>query len=216
MKKALTTSLLLGATLLPMLQGCIPLVAVGATAGTLAAVDRRSLSTQTADETIEWKAALQISELGGRQSHLNFTSYDRKVLITGEVPSEDLKAEVGRLVAAIAEVQGVYNELAVAPPTSLGERSTDSYITTKVKTRLVDSGKLNAAFVKVVSEAGVVYLLGLVTQPEADAAIQVARSTGDVKKVVTLLEIISDAKAKELDVQVESSPPANPASISGG
>ena len=216
MKKNLATSLLCGALLLPALQGCVPLVAAGATQATLSAVDRRSLGTQTEDESIEWKASLQIGELGGKQSHLNFTSYDQKVLITGEAPSEELKAEVERRVTAIPEVKGVYNELAVAPPTSLGARSNDSYITTKVKARFVESGKFNAVYVKVVTENGVVYLLGLVTQQEADAAIQVARTTGDVKKVVTLLQIITDAQAKELDVKVQPSQPATPDSISGG
>ncbi|MCP5230022.1 BON domain-containing protein [Accumulibacter sp.] len=216
MKKTLATSLLCGALLLPALQGCVPLVAAGATQATLSAVDRRSLGTQTEDESIEWKASLQIGELGGKQSHLNFTSYDQKVLITGEAPSEELKAEVERRVTAIPEVKGVYNELAVAPPTSLGARSNDSYITTKVKARFVESGKFNAVYVKVVTENGVVYLLGLVTQQEADAAIQVARTTGDVKKVVTLLQIITDAEAKALDVKVEPGKPANPDSISGG
>lgn len=216
MKKALATGMLLAAALVPALQGCVPLVAAGATAGTLAAVDRRSLSTQTADETIEWKAALQISEMGGRQSHIDFTSYNRKLLITGQAPSAELKAEVERLAARVPEVEGVHNELSVAPPTSLSERSGDSYITTKVKARFVDANKFNAIYVKVVTEAGVVYLLGLVTQREADAAIQVARTTSDVKKVVTLLEIISDARARELEAKIEQRPPASPGRPSSG
>ncbi|MBE2259551.1 MAG: BON domain-containing protein, partial [Rhodobacteraceae bacterium] len=216
MNKVLATSLLAGAALLPMLQACVPLVAAGATQATLSAVDRRSLGTQTEDETIEWKAAVQISEIGGKESHTNFTSYNRKVLISGEVPSENIKTEVERRVAALPQVRGVYNELAVAPPTSFGTRSNDSYITTKVKARFVDAGKFNAVYVKVVTEDGVVYLLGLVTQREADAAIQIARTTSDVKKVVTLFEIIPEARAKELDVQVEPSKPANPDSIDGG
>jgi len=215
MKSTLAASLLLGATLLPTLQGCLPLVAAGATQATLAAVDRRPIGTQTEDESIEWKASLEISELGGKQSHLNFTSYNQKVLITGEAPSEELKAEVERRTTTIPNVKGVYNELAIAPATSLAMRSNDSYITTKVKARLVDSGTVSAADVKVVTEAGVVYLLGLVTQREADAAIQVARTTTDVKKVVTLFEIISDAQAKALEVKVEAQP-EKPADVTGG
>jgi len=216
MNKVLPITLVLGAMLLPMLQGCVTVAAVGATQATLAAIDRRSLGTQTEDETIEWKASLEISEKAGKESHVNFTSYNRKVLVTGEVASEEIKAEVERLVAAIPQVRGVYNELAIAPATSLGTRSKDSYITTKVKARFVDAGKFNAVYVKVVTEAGVVYLLGLVTQQEADAAIQVARTTSDVQKVVTLLEIIPDAKARELGVHIEPSQPANPESIVGG
>jgi osmotically-inducible protein OsmY len=215
MKRALATSLLCGAVLVPALQGCISVLAVGATQATLAAVDRRALGVQSEDESIEWKAALQIGPLGGRESHINFTSYNGKVLITGEVASEQTKAEVERLVAALPEVRGVYNELVVAPISSFGTRSNDSYLTTKVKARFVEAGQFNPVYVKVVTENGVVYLLGLVTQREADAAIQLARTTSDVKKVVTLLEIITDARAKELDAKLEPQP-AKPDSVTSG
>lgn len=217
MRKALAVSLLLGATALPMLQGCLPVVAASAVSGgALATLDRRSLGTQTDDETVEWKASSRVGEKFSDNVHLNFTSYNRRVLVTGEVPSEEVKGEIERIVAGIPQVQGVYNELAVAPVTSFSTRSNDSYITTRVKSRFVDSGKFSAVHVKVVTEAGVVYLLGLVTQREADSAIQVARTTSDVKKVVNLLEIISDAKARELDVRMpEQRPPAPPASGGG-
>ena len=217
MRKVLVVSLLLGATALPMLQGCLPVVAASAVSGgALATLDRRSLGTQTDDETVEWKASSRVGEKFSDNVHLNFTSYNRKVLVTGEVPSEEVKGEIERIVAGVPQVQGVYNELAVAPVTSFSTRSNDSYITTRVKSRFVDSGKFSAVHVKVVTEAGVVYLLGLVTQREADSAIQVARTTSDVKKVVNLLEIISDAKARELDVRMpEQRAPAPPASGGG-
>ncbi|MBL8423933.1 MAG: BON domain-containing protein [Candidatus Accumulibacter phosphatis] len=217
MRKALAVSLLLGATALPMLQGCLPVVAASAVSGgALATLDRRSLGTQTDDETVEWKASARVGEKFSDNVHLNFTSYNRKVLVTGEVPSEEIKGEIERIVAGVPQVQGVYNELAVAPVTSFSTRSNDSYITTRVKSRFVDSGKFSAVHVKVVTEAGVVYLLGLVTQREADSAIQVARTTSDVKKVVNLLEIISDAKARELDVRMpEQRAPAPPATGGG-
>lgn len=217
MRKALAVSLLLGATALPMLQGCLPVVAASAVSGgALATLDRRSLGTQTDDETVEWKASSRVGEKFSDNVHLNFTSYNRKVLVTGEVPSEEVKGEIERIVAGVPQVQGVYNELAVAPVTSFSTRSNDSYITTRVKSRFVDAGKFSAVHVKVVTEAGVVYLLGLVTQREADSAIQVARTTSDVKKVVNLLEIISDAKARELDVRMpEQRAPAPPATGGG-
>ena len=217
MRKALAASLLLGATALPMLQGCLPVVAASAVSGgALATLDRRSLGTQTDDETVEWKASSRVGEKFSDNVHLNFTSYNRKVLVTGEVPSEEVKGEIERIVVGVPQVQGVYNELAVAPVTSFSTRSNDSYITTRVKSRFVDSGKFSAVHVKVVTEAGVVYLLGLVTQREADSAIQVARTTSDVKKVVNLLEIISDAKARELDVRMpEQRAPAPPATGGG-
>ena len=216
MRKVLAAGLLLGAGLLPMLQGCLPMVAAGATSGALASFDRRSLGTQTEDETIEWKAGSRVNEKFSDNSHTNFTSYNRKVLVTGEVPSEEVKAQIERIVAGVPQVQGVYNELAVAPVTSYSTRSNDSYITTRVKSRFVDSGKFNAVHVKVVTEAGIVYLLGLVTQREADSAIQVARTTGDVKKVVTLLEIISAAQARELDVRMPEPREPAPPGIGGG
>ncbi len=194
-------SLLLGLCLLPTLQGCVPIVAAGATTGALATFDRRTLGTQTEDEAIEWKARARINERFAERVQLSFTSFNRKVLISGEAPSEEVKAEAERIVSGVPQVQGVFNEISIAPLSSFTNRSNDSYITTRVKARFVDAGRFNPIHVKVVTEAGIVYLLGLVTQPEADAAIQVARTTSDVRKVVTLFEIISAAKARELTPQ---------------
>ena len=200
MKKRLITSLLLGVTLIPMLQGCFPVVAAGVTTGVLATMDRRSLGTQTEDETVEWKSSARVSDKFGEKVHINYTSYNRKVLLTGEVPSAEIKAEIERIVTGVPNVQGVYNELAVTAITAYSARSNDTYITSKVKGRFIDTGKFNAVHVKVVTEAGAVYLLGMVTQREADAAIDVARTTSGVKKVINVMEIITDAKARELDV----------------
>jgi osmotically-inducible protein OsmY len=127
-----------------------------------------------------------------------------------------MKGTIERIVAGIPQVEGVYNELVVGPVTSYSTRSNDSYITTRVKGRFVDSGNFNAVHVKVVTEAGVVYLLGLVTQREADSAIQVARTTSDVKKVVNLLEIIPDAKARELEMTMPKASPQEPKPAANG
>jgi osmotically-inducible protein OsmY len=209
MKKRIFAAILLGSTILPALQGCVPVIAAGATTGALAAFDRRSLGTQTEDETIEWKSSSHVGEKLGDKTHFNFTSFNRKVLITGEVPTEEAKAEAERIVSGVPNVQGVYNELRIGPVTSFSDRSNDSFITSKVKSRSVDSGKFNPVHVKVVTEAGVVFLLGMVTQPEADSAINVARTTAGVKTVVNLLEIITPAAARELDVaQKNNSKPA--------
>ena len=209
MKKYVIAALLLGATALPLLQGCVPMIAAGATAGALSAFDRRSLGTQTEDETIEWKSSARVGEKFGDRVHINFTSFNRKVLLTGEVPSAEDKAEAELIVSGVTNVQGVYNELTIGPVSSFSDRSNDSFITSKVKSRMVDSGKFNPVHVKVVTEAGVVFLLGMVTQPEADSAISVARTTSGVKKVVNLLEIITPARARELDItQSNSSKPA--------
>ena len=199
MRKKLFVTLLLGATALPLLQGCFPAVATGVGAGVSVAVDRRTLGTQTEDESIEWKASSRIGDKLRDRGHFNFTSYNRKVLITGEVASEEYKAEAGRIVSSIPNVLGVYNELVVGPSSSLTDRSNDAFITSKVKSRSVDNGKFNPIHVKVVTEAGAVFLLGMTTQAEQEAAIQVARTTSGVKKVVPLFETIAPTKAREID-----------------
>lgn len=211
MKTRLLLALLVGAAVLPNLQGCFPVVAAGVTTGVVAAVDRRSLGAQTEDEEIEWKAASRIKAKLGDKGHVNVTSYNRRLLLTGEVGNEAARAEAEQAAGAVPNVAGVTNELTIGPVSSLTDRSNDSYVTTKVKTRSLDSGKFNVIHVKVVTEAGVVYLLGMVTQAEADAAIQVARTTGGVRKVVNLFEIISSDKARELDISGGSQNKAAPA-----
>ena len=209
MKTKLLAALLFGVVVLPALQGCFPMVAAGFTGGVLASMDRRSVGNQTEDESIEWKASARVSEKLGDKAHVNFTSFNRRVLITGEVPTSDAKAEAEQIVIGVANVLGVYNELVVGPVSNYSDRSNDSFITSKVKSRSVDSGKFNPVHVKVVTEAGAVFLLGMVTQAEADSAINVARTTAGVKRVVNLLEIITPAKARELDrVQSTTSQPA--------
>ena len=216
MKNTLATSLLLGALLASLLQGCLPMLAASAGAGAMAAYDRRSLGTQTDDETIEWKASARTSEKFSENTHVNFASFNRKVLITGEVPSAQATADIERIVSGVPQVQGIYNELVVGEVSSFSTRSNDSYLTTRVKSRFIDSGKVNTVFVKVVTENGVVYLLGVVTRQEADAAIQVARTTSGVRKVVTLLEVIPDAEARKLDAPAtDSNQQANPAGSGG-
>ncbi len=209
MKKRLVAALLLGATLLPSLQGCFPVVAAGVGTGVAATLDRRTLGTQTEDESIEWKAGSRVGDKLKDRGHFNFTSYNRKVLLSGEAISDEVKSEAERIVASIPNVQGVYNELIVGGSSSLTSRSNDAFITSKVKSRSIDAGKFNPLHVKVVTEAGTVFLLGMVTQAEADAAINVARTTAGVRKVVPLMEIITPAKARELDVTQSGSKPAS-------
>ena len=191
-------------------QGCIPVI-VGGTGMAVAMVsDRRSSGTYVEDEGIEWKVSTLVNEKLGDKAHVNYTSYNRRVLLSGEVPSEDARAEAERLTLATNNVAGVFNELTVGPASSFGDRSNDSFITSKVKSRFVDAGKFNPMHVKVVTEAGTVFLLGLVTQAEANSAVQVARTTSCVKKVVNLIEVITPAKARELDVAQKGSGNAPP------
>lgn len=190
----------------PILAGCFGAAVVGAGAGALVLSDRRNTETFATDEGIELRAAGRIGEKHGSNVHVNVTSYNRMVLLTGEVPSTVVKGEVEKIVSGVPNVKSISNELAIAGPSSFGGRSNDSYITSKVKARFVDANKFSPNHVKVVTEAGVVFLLGLVTQAEANAAVEIARTTGGVQKVVRVFEIISPEQARVLDNT--SSPPA--------
>ncbi len=184
---------------LPILAGCFGAAAVGVGTGALMLSDRRNSETFVTDEGMELRASARINEKYGDKSHVNVISYNRMLLLTGEVTSEAAKADVEKIAATVPNVKSISNELAVAGPSSFGGRSNDSYITSKVKARFVDAGKFAPNHVKVITEAGVVFLLGLVTQAEADAAVEITRTTGGVQKVVRVFEIISAEKARALD-----------------
>ena len=174
-------------------SGCAPAVVAGAAVvGTMVAVDRRPADVQLADERIEWQASSRVSDKLKDQVHLNVTSYNKQVLLTGEVTTEAGKAEVEKIVAAVPEVKGVVNDLQIGTPSPLSARSNDSYLTSMVKTRMVGDQKFNPLHVKVVTEAGVVYLMGMVTQKEADEASNIARHVSGVKKVVRVFEYIPE------------------------
>jgi osmotically-inducible protein OsmY len=195
---SLTLAALIAA--LPVLQGCVPaVIGAGAAAGVLTAHDRRSAGVQTDDETLEWKALQRIPQQHRAGSHLNFTAYNGRLLITGEAFSAEAKAAIGEAMSQINGVKRIDNEVAVAPVSPLGNRSNDSFITSKLKARLVDSKEVSANHVKVVTENTVAYLLGLVNAHEAKVAIQIARTTDGVRKVVDLLEVLPDADIKRLD-----------------
>ena len=199
------------ALVLPVLSGCFGAAAVGVGAGALIIADRRNSETYVSDEGMELRAGNRISEKHGDKVHVNVTSYNRMVLLTGEVPSEAVRADVEKIAAGVPNVKSISNELAIAGPSSFGGRGNDSYITSKVKARFVDANKFAPNHVKVVTEAGVVFLLGLVTQAEANAAVEIARTTGGVQKVVRVFEIISPEQAKALDNKPEPAPVAKPA-----
>ncbi len=183
----------------PLLGGCVGAAVVGVGAGALMIVDRRASETYIADQSMEIRANSRISEKYGDKVHVNVTSYNRMLLLTGEVPTAEIKADVDKIVAGVPDVKSISNELAIAGPSSYGGRSNDSYITSKVKARFVDAGKFSANVVKVVTEAGVVFLLGMVTQTEANAAVEIARTTGGVLKVVRVFEIVSPEQAAVLN-----------------
>jgi osmotically-inducible protein OsmY len=197
------------AATLPVLQGCFGIALVGATTGALAVSDRRSIGAQTDDQAIELKASSRLTQSLKDVSHLNFTSYNRRVLLTGEVPNESVKAQVAEEVGRIENVQGIYNELVISGNSSLASRSSDSYVTSKVKARFIDADEFSANHVKVVTEAGTVFLLGIVNQREANAAVQVARTTSGVQKVVNVLKVESDAEIKRIENTLANSATSN-------
>jgi len=171
-----------------MLQGCFP-AAVGVGAGALmSAEDRRTTGAQVEDEGIEFKISHRIGERYGDKVHVDVTSFDRSVLLTGEAPEEGIKADIEKIALAVPNVRSVTNEIQVAGVPSFPARANDGYLTSKVKGRFLDADKFNPLHVKVVSEAGVVYLLGIVTEQEAADAVEIARTTGGVRKVVKIFE----------------------------
>ena len=186
--KNLRSFLLLLPLLAVSLPGCIEMAAVGAGAAALGYEDRRTTGSMVEDEGIELRATNRVSERFGDRVHINITSFNRSVLITGEVPNANTKSEIEKIVQGVPSVRSITNELQVAGGTSLSSRATDSTITGKVKARFVDSGKFSALHVKVVTEAAVVYLLGIVTEAEANEAVEIARTTGGVRKVVKVFE----------------------------
>ena len=175
---------------LPLINGCAPVIVGGAAAtGVMVAEDRRTVGTIAEDEGIEFKT---LNRIGGKvkDAHLNATSYNRMVLLTGEVADAAAKAEAEKIARAVENVRGVHNELQVAGNSSLSARANDSYLTSKVKARFVDAQKFNPFHVKVVTENNVVYLLGLVKRQEANEATEIARTTGGVQKVVRIFEYL--------------------------
>lgn len=184
---------LLGAAALALaaaigLAGCAPaVIAVGVGAGAMVAADPRSAGAQVDDETIE--LSLQANEAVQKENvHLNVTSYNGLVLLTGEVPTAAVRDQVERIAKAANRVRGVQNELFVGPISDYSARTNDGYITSLVKTRFLDEPKFAPNRVKVVTERGVVYLMGLVTRDEAAAAAQIAATTSGVTRVVKVFE----------------------------
>ncbi|MGH8808136.1 MAG: BON domain-containing protein, partial [Noviherbaspirillum sp.] len=196
-KRPLAAVILCG-TLITSLQGCVEMAVGTAVMGTLAATDRRTFGAQTEDKAILVKGEARAANLVGNAGHVNVTSFNRKVLLTGEVRDEATKAAVEREVTAIEGVQSVVNDLEVAGLSSFTSRSNDALITGKVKASFVDTKDLYANAIKVVTERGTVYLMGRVTQREGQLAANVTRSIGGVQKVVKVFEYISEDDLRQL------------------
>jgi osmotically-inducible protein OsmY len=190
------------------LGACAPLVVGSFVGGAMVATDRRTSGTQLEDEGIELRSANRIREMVGDRVHVNVTSYNRQVLLTGEVPNDRDRQYLAKLISEVDNVRSVVNELAVMPASSLGDRSTDALITGKIKASMLDSKDIFASAYKVVTERGNVYLMGRVTQREANRATDIARTVGGVKKVVRVFEVISEEELKALLPEPPKAPPA--------
>lgn len=191
---------LLAAAAAALITGCAAAVVGGAAAGgALVATNRRSPNTQLSDQTIELRAAGHADRILGGEGHINVVSYYRKVLLTGEVPSEDARQRIQTAVAGTPEVAAVINEMAVMPASSLSARSNDTLITGRVKANLLHAAGVPSNSIKVVTERGTTYLMGRLTQKEAELATDAARSTNGVQRVVRIIDIISDEEARRVD-----------------
>lgn len=182
------TLLLATIATLPLLQGCIEMMVVGTGVAVATVEDRRTTGAQLEDRGIELRAGNRIDDRFGERVHVNVTSFNRYVLLTGEVSDEAMRTEAETLARGVPNVLGVSNDLQIAGKSSTTSRSNDTIITSKVKTRFADVNRFNVFHVKVVTEAAVVYLLGIVTEEEAAAAVEIARTTAGVRKVVKMFE----------------------------
>jgi len=183
---------------LASLQGCIALLGAGAVAGGMSLNDRRTGGAQVEDEAIELKSGGRLRDAIGDKGHVNVTSYNRIVLLSGEVPSEADKAAAEKAIASLEGVNNVVNELEVGPNSTLSTRSSDTVITTRVKSALIDAKDIQSSAVKVVTERGNVYLMGRVTEREAARAADIARAQPSVLKVVRVFEILSEEQLSNL------------------
>lgn len=205
------TALLSALAATSALSACAPLLLGGAfVGGGLVAIDRRSSGAQLDDQSIEIKGSGRVKDAIGNRGNVAVTSYNRIVLLTGSVPNEDDKAAAERTVSAIENVKSVVNELVIGPGASFSTHSSDGLITAKVKASLVDAKDLQANAFKVVTERGVVYLMGRVTEREATRAAEIARGVSGVLKVVKVFEIVSEAELNDLQPKSTSPAPVQP------
>ena len=177
-----------------LMSGCAVLVGGAIVGSSMVATDRRTSGTQLEDQSIEFKSIKRIGDVIGDRGHLNVTSYNRLVLVTGEVPTEADKASVEQAVARIDNVRSVINEVGVMVSSSIGTRSNDTLLTSKVKASMVDAKDVQSGAYKVVTERGVVYLMGRVTEREANRAAEIARGVSGVVKVVKVFEVVTEGE----------------------
>lgn len=193
------------------LSACVPLVVGGAAVGTMVvAVDRRTSGAQLEDEGIELRASNQLFGMYGERAHVNVTSYNRQVLLSGEVPNEADRQRVQQTVSGVDNVRSVVNELAITDSPTLSQRTSDLVLSGRVKAGFIDHQELSSQAFKVVAERGTIYLMGRVTKREADLATEIARTTSGVKAVVRIFDYISEEELKRLQAPPAREPQSKP------
>ena len=186
-----------------------PLMFGGVIGGAMVASDRRSPGIQLEDEGIEQRSATAIRENFGSKEHINITSYNRQVLITGEVSNDTVRRQVESLIGRVENVRAVVNELVIGPASSTGDRASDALLVAKVKASMVDTEDVFANVYKVVGERGTVYLMGRVTQREAKRATDVVRGVSGVKRVVRVFEYITEDELRAMQPKRSDSQSVN-------
>jgi osmotically-inducible protein OsmY len=197
------------------LSACAPLMFGGVIGGAMVASDRRTAGIQLEDEGIEQRGASAIRENFGSKEHVNITSYNRQVLITGEVSSDGARSQVEQLMGRVQNVRAVVNELAVGPASSTSDRASDVVLVAKVKAAMVDSEDVFANVYKVVAERGTVYLMGRVTQREAKRATDVVRGVSGVKRVVRVFEYLTEDELRAMQPKRNEEPAKQTPVMSG-
>jgi osmotically-inducible protein OsmY len=218
MKKVNISTMVLLAALLASfaMTACAPVMIGGMVGTAMVASDRRTSGIQLEDEGIEMRSASAMRENFGSNVHTNITSYNRQVLITGEVPTARERQQIEQLIGRVENVRTVVNELAVGPASSMGDRSSDVLISARVKAAMVDSDDVFASIYKVVTERGTVYLMGRVTQREANRATEIARGVSGVKRVVRVFEYITDAELQALRPKTAPAEQTQPMPVMSG
>ena len=181
------------------LSSCAVVAVGGITATATVLIDRRSPSVQAIDKGIDWEASGALSKKFGDNAHINVTAFNQKVLLTGEVKDAGIKGEAGAYVKAMKNARTVYNELIIRPNSSYTARANDSYLESKIKTQMIFTEKLPSNSMAIVAEGSSVYLLGILTQGEADLAKKIASNANGVKDVYVYFDIISDAEKTRLE-----------------
>jgi osmotically-inducible protein OsmY len=204
--------LVIAAIFATQLSACGVIAVGGVAAGASVMADRRTPGVQAIDKGIEYEATGALDKKFGDNAHINVTSFNQKVLLTGEVKDADIKGEAGAYVKSMKNARSVFNELVVGPNSSYTDRANDSYLESKIKTQMIFTDKLPSISMDIVAEGSSIYLMGILTQQEADLAKKIASNTNGVKDVYVYFDIISDAEKNRLEKQgkADSSQPNSP------